>query len=114
MRKASTGRRAHPSPSATLARGRAHRMGAAAAKRKLLPAHCAQLGLVLQGGGALGTYQAGVYQALAEHGYLPHWIAGISIGAIKGAIIAGCPENERVQRLRAFWERISEGVAFSR
>src|SRR5690349_17578993 len=79
-------------------------------KRKALPAHCAQLGLVLQGGGALGAYQAGVYQALAEHGYLPHWIAGISIGAINGAIIAGSPEGERIDRLRTFWERISASV----
>ena len=50
---------------------------------------------------------AGVYQALADHGYLPHWIAGVSIGAINGAIIAGSPETERIVRLRAFWERIS-------
>jgi len=110
MRKASPGRRAHPS-GATLARGRALKAGEVAPKRKLLPAHCAQLGLVLQGGGALGAYQAGVYQALAEHGYLPHWIAGISIGAINGAIIAGSPEHERVQRLRTFWERITASLA---
>jgi NTE family protein len=66
---------------------------------------------VLQGGGALGADQAGVYQALAEHGYLPHWIAGISIGAMDGAIIAGSPEKERVERLRRFWERITESLA---
>ena len=80
-------------------------------KRKALPRHCAQLGLVLQGGGALGAYQAGAYQALSEHGYLPHWIAGISIGAINGAIIAGNPAKERIDRLRTFWERITESVA---
>ena len=80
-------------------------------KRKTLPRHCAQLGLVLQGGGALGAYQAGAYQALSEHGYLPHWIAGISIGAINGAIIAGNPAKERIDRLRTFWERITESVA---
>jgi len=79
-------------------------------RRRALPAHCAQLGLVLQGGGALGAYQAGVYQALAEHGYLPHWIAGISIGAINGAIIAGTPEKDRVVRLKTFWERLTESV----
>jgi NTE family protein len=84
---------------------------AVALKRKALPRHCAQLGLVLQGGGALGAYQAGAYQALSEHGYLPHWIAGISIGAINGAIIAGSPVKERVVRLRTFWERITESVA---
>jgi NTE family protein len=81
-----------------------------AGKRRALPAHCARLGLVLQGGGALGAYQAGVYQALAEHGYLPHWIAGISIGAINGAIIAGTPEKDRILRLRTFWELITESV----
>ncbi len=69
--------------------------------------HCV---LVLQGGGALGAYQAGAYEALAEKGYAPGWVAGISIGAINGAIIAGnLPEN-RVKRLRAFWERVSSGL----
>ena len=60
-------------------------------EKKPLPPHCAQVGLVLQGGGALGAYQAGVYAALAEAGYEPDWIAGVSIGAINGAIIAGNP-----------------------
>lgn len=78
---------------------------------KQLPAHCAQVALVLQGGGALGAYQAGVYEALAEHGYLPHWITGVSIGAINGAIIAGNPLELRVQRLRAFWELVTDGIA---
>lgn len=101
-------RRPQPSPAAA---PRARRRGDEVEhKRKALPAHCAQLGLVLQGGGALGAYQAGVYQALAEHGYLPDWIAGISIGAINGAIIAGAPERERIIRLRTFWERISASV----
>jgi NTE family protein len=63
--------------------------------------------LVLQGGGALGAYQAGVYEALRDTGHLPDWIAGISIGAINGAIIAGNPPERRVARLRAFWERVS-------
>src|SRR6185295_10614028 len=99
-----------PRPPSPAAARRARRRGDDRQKRKVLPAHCAQLGLVLQGGGALGAYQAGVYQALAEHGYLPHWIAGISIGAINGAIIAGSPEGERIVRLRAFWERISESL----
>ena len=79
--------------------------------RKSLPAHCAQVALVLQGGGALGAYQAGVYEALAERGYLPDWITGISIGAINGAIIAGNPRERRVERLREFWELITEGIA---
>jgi NTE family protein len=63
--------------------------------------------LVLQGGGALGAYQAGAYEALAAAGHAPEWIAGMSIGAINGAIIAGNPPERRVQRLREFWERVS-------
>jgi NTE family protein len=79
-------------------------------RRKPLPAHCGQVGLVLQGGGALGAYQAGVYATLAEGGYEPDWIAGISIGAINGAIVAGNPPERRVERLRAFWEMITDGI----
>ena len=79
--------------------------------QKSLPPHCGQVGLVLQGGGALGAYQAGVYEALAERGYLPDWITGISIGAINGAIIAGNPPERRVERLREFWELITDGIA---
>ncbi|MBV9970521.1 MAG: patatin-like phospholipase family protein, partial [Xanthobacteraceae bacterium] len=63
--------------------------------------------LLLQGGGALGAYQAGVYEALAEADLHPDWVAGISIGAINSAIIAGNPPTERVARLRAFWEAIT-------
>jgi len=64
------------------------------------------IALVLQGGGALGAYQAGVYQGLHEAGIRPNWLAGISIGALNAAIIAGSPEAERVERLREFWETI--------
>jgi len=63
--------------------------------------------LVLQGGGALGSYQAGVYQALAEANLHPDWVAGISIGAINSALIAGNPPEKRVERLREFWEAVS-------
>ncbi len=63
--------------------------------------------LVLQGGGALGSYQAGVYEALAKAGVHPNWIAGISIGAVNSAIIAGNPVHRRVERLREFWETVS-------
>jgi NTE family protein len=63
--------------------------------------------LLLQGGGALGSYQAGVYQALAEADLHPDWVAGISIGAINSAIIAGNPPDQRVARLREFWETVS-------
>ena len=66
--------------------------------------------LVLQGGGALGAYQAGAYEALAEANLTPDWVAGISIGAINGAIIAGNMPDLRVPRLRAFWERVSAGL----
>lgn len=66
--------------------------------------------LVLQGGGALGAYQAGAYEALAERGYAPDWVAGISIGAINGAIIAGNTPENRPRRLRTFWERVSSGL----
>jgi NTE family protein len=63
--------------------------------------------LLLQGGGALGSYQAGVYQALAEANLHPDWVAGISIGAINAALIAGNPPERRVEKLREFWEAIS-------
>jgi NTE family protein len=62
--------------------------------------------LVLQGGGALGSYQAGVYQGLTEAGIHPNWVAGISIGALNAAVIAGNPPERRVERLRGFWEFI--------
>src|ERR1700683_4275195 len=66
-----------------------------------------KVGLVLQGGGALGSYQAGVYEALASSEYLPDWVAGISIGAINAAIIAGNSPENRVKRLRSFWDEIT-------
>jgi predicted acylesterase/phospholipase RssA len=66
-----------------------------------------KVGLVLQGGGALGSYQAGVYEALASSEYLPDWVAGISIGSINAAIIAGNPPEHRVKRLRNFWDDIT-------
>ncbi len=69
------------------------------------------IALLLQGGGALGAYQAGVYEALAEHGIEPNWIAGISIGAINSAIIAGNASKDRVANLRRFWEMVSSGGA---
>jgi len=65
-----------------------------------------QVVLVFQGGGALGAYQGGVYQALHEAGIEPDWVVGTSIGAINGAIIAGNEIDVRLDRLRDFWERI--------
>ena len=70
-----------------------------------------QIALVLQGGGALGSYQAGVYEALAEHGCEPDWVAGISIGAINAALIAGNAPEHRVAKMREFWEQITQPSA---
>jgi len=67
------------------------------------PANCHGIGLILQGGGALGAYQAGVYQALHEAGLEPDWVAGVSIGAINSAIIAGNAPEHRLAKLRKFW-----------
>ncbi len=64
--------------------------------------------LVLQGGGALGSYQCGVYERMHEAGIAPNWFAGISIGAINAAILAGNPPDTRIDQLRAFWELIAE------
>ena len=71
------------------------------------PSYDKKIGLVLQGGGALGSYQAGVYEALASSEYLPDWVAGISIGAINAAIIVGNTPENRVKRLRSFWEEVT-------
>lgn len=65
------------------------------------------IALLLQGGGALGAYQGGVYQALSEAGLEPDWVGGISIGAVNAAIIAGNAPGERVSRMREFWEEIT-------
>jgi len=68
--------------------------------------------LVLQGGGALGSYQAGVYQGLSAAGIEPNWIAGISIGALNAAVIAGNPPEKRIQRLEDFWQTICQPAIF--
>jgi NTE family protein len=70
------------------------------------------LALVLQGGGALGSYQAGVYQALHEAGYRPGGVAGVSIGGINSAIIAGNRPERRLERLREFWETVTSGPSW--
>jgi NTE family protein len=72
------------------------------------PERCDRIALVLQGGGALGAYQVGVYQALHEDNIEPDWVSGVSIGAINSAIIAGNPPHARLGKLKAFWERITE------
>ena len=72
------------------------------------PERCDRIALVLQGGGALGAYQAGVYEALHEAGIEPDWVSGVSIGAINAAIIAGNRREQRLERLRTFWDRITD------
>jgi len=76
----------------------------------LIPQELGQIVLVLQGGGALGAYQAGVYQALHEAGVEPDWVIGTSIGAINAALIAGNPVEQRLARLREFWRRVRHGT----
>lgn len=68
--------------------------------------------LVLQGGGALGAYQAGVYEELHLRGLAPDWVTGVSIGAINAALIAGNRPEDRVDRLHRFWDLVSSGIAF--
>src|ERR1700755_3622303 len=80
------------------------------------PARCpsnAQPVLVLQGGGALGSYQAGAFHALCNAGFEPEWVAGISIGAVNAAIIAGNDARTRVDRLKEFWEMASSPVSWN-
>jgi NTE family protein len=72
-----------------------------------------QIVLVLQGGGALGSYQAGVYQALHEAGIEPDWIIGTSIGAINASLIAGNSPQNRMSRLREFWKRMEQSPVWS-
>src|ERR1700748_541105 len=72
-----------------------------------------QVVLVLQGGGALGSYQDGVYQALHEAGIEPDWIIGTSIGAINASLIAGNEPQDRLERLRSFWKRMEQNPVWS-
>ncbi|WP_027516663.1 patatin-like phospholipase family protein [Bradyrhizobium sp. WSM1417] len=72
-----------------------------------------QVVLVLQGGGALGSYQAGVYQALHEAGIEPDWIIGTSIGAINACLIAGNAPDQRLQRLKEFWKRMEQNPVWN-
>jgi NTE family protein len=84
-------------------------------KRDLQPEMKAlgQTVLVLQGGGALGAYQVGVYEALAEAGVEPDWVVGTSIGAINAGLIAGSSKGERMDRLREFWKRVEHSPSLS-
>ena len=71
-----------------------------------LKSEVGQIVLVLQGGGALGAYQVGVYEALHEAGIEPDWVIGTSIGAINASLIGGNPVERRLARLEEFWRRI--------
>ncbi len=71
------------------------------------PERCGRIALVLQGGGALGAYQVGVYEAMHEAGLEPDWVSGVSIGAVNAAIIAGNKPENRLDRLTDFWSRIT-------
>jgi NTE family protein len=77
------------------------------------PQRCDRVALIFQGGGALGAYQAGVYQALHEANIEPDWVTGVSIGGINAAIIAGNPRERRLERLRQFWEHITSRKIWS-
>ena len=72
------------------------------------PERCGRIALVLQGGGALGAYQVGVYEAMHEAGLEPDWVSGVSIGAVNAAIIAGNKPENRLDRLTDFWSRITD------
>src|SRR5246127_2325028 len=89
--------------SKTAAAGKVHARG----NGQPAPGH-GQIALVFQGGGALGAYQAGVYQALHEAGIEPDWIIGTSIGAINAGLIAGNSPQNRLLRLREFWNRVEQ------
>ena len=82
---------------------------AAPRKRTATPRELGQIVLVLQGGGALGAYQAGVYQALHAAGVEPDWVVGTSIGAINASLIAGNEPGSRLDRLEEFWRRVKHG-----
>src|SRR5690349_16700636 len=81
-----------------------HNGDATAAQRSV--SRRGQFVMVLQGGGALGAYQAGVYEALHESGIEPDWVIGISIGAINASLIAGNDVGTRLDRLKEFWKRV--------
>ena len=81
------------------------RLARTESSRRRPPFDC--IALLLQGGGALGAYQGGVYEGLADAGLHPDWVAGISIGAINAALIAGNPPEARVEKLRSFWETVT-------
>ena len=110
--RAGKGRKRKAAADATAsAQGNDNASPAACARGKPLPDHCAKVALVLQGGGALGAYQAGVYQGLSEAGIQPDWVIGTSIGAINAALVAGNAPADRLERMREFWKRMTHSRA---
>ncbi len=105
-------RDADPGPGAAVERPRARvpSRTTPATAAATAPAARRQVVLVLQGGGALGAYQAGVVQALHEAGIDPDWVIGTSIGAINAALIAGNPRERRLQQLDTFWHAMQRGA----
>ncbi len=91
-----------------MARARARKRSRSNGAKIATPALPGQVVLVMQGGGALGAYQVGVYEALHEAGIEPDWVIGTSIGAINGALIAGNAPEHRVERLHEFWSRVEQ------
>ena len=79
-------------------------------KDRLFDQRHERVALALQGGGALGAYEAGAYEAISELGYTPNWLVGVSIGALNAALIAGNPPEQRVERLREFWDLVSSDL----
>jgi NTE family protein len=96
-------------PSAITTRPTAGPAAAPPRQRARTPKELGQVVLVLQGGGALGAYQAGVYQALHAAGIEPDWVVGTSIGAINASLIAGNEPGSRLDRLEEFWRRVEHG-----
>ena len=86
-------------------------MTSSASKAENLKAGFGQIVLVFQGGGALGAYQAGVYEALHDVGIEPDWLIGTSIGAINATIIAGNKPQDRLSKLQEFWRRVEQSPA---
>src|SRR5450755_3295345 len=93
--------------------GEPHRTQGAKSRTAAKGAVPGQVVLVLQGGGALGAYQVGVYQALHEAGIEPDWVIGTSIGAINAALIAGNEPQARLSRLQEFWKRMEQNPAWN-
>jgi NTE family protein len=111
------GPRAKPGEAREIAAAAAqiHRPPASAARPAESPRRdrpAGQIVLVLQGGGALGAYQAGVYQGLRDGGVEPDWVIGTSIGAINGALIAGNAPEDRLRKLQEFWSRLAHRPGF--